>query len=164
VEKKRGRQVFQEVPMIRSALAIWKGSPGAGAGEGSVSTTSGVIHNALYSFGSGTGNEPCTSPSEMLAAAVASCMSLMVAGEMAKAGLKDECVKTESQLTLEEDKGRWDITEIRLNVVASVPEIHAKKFQQVAETAKAKCPIARALKIPIKMTVKEELEKNVVAA
>jgi len=150
--------------MIRSAVAIWKGSPGVGAGEGSVSTSSGVINNALYSFGSGTGNEPCTSPSEMLAAAVASCMSLMVASEMAKAGLKDEYVKTESQLTLEEKEGRWDITEIRLKVVAAVPEVHAKKFQHVAESAKAKCPISRALKIPIKMTVKEELEQNVVAA
>jgi organic hydroperoxide reductase OsmC/OhrA len=53
---------------------------------------------------SGTGSEPCTSPSEMLAAAVASCMSLMVAREMAGAGLKDKYVKTESPLTLE-DKG-----------------------------------------------------------
>ena len=88
--------------MNRSAVAIWKGGPGAG--EGTVSTSSGVINNALYSFGSGTGSEPCTSPSEMLAAAVASCMSLMVAREMAGAGLKDKYVKTESPLTLE-DKG-----------------------------------------------------------
>lgn len=148
--------------MIRNAVAIWRGGPGAG--EGSVSTSSGVINNALYSFGSGTGNEPCTSPSEMLAAAVASCLSLMVAREMAKAGLKDEYVKTESQLTLEEKKNHWEITGIQVNVVASVPEVHAKKFQHVAENAKAKCPISRALKIPIKMTVKEELEKNVAAA
>jgi len=147
--------------MIRTAVAIWKG---AGAGEGSVSTSSGVVNNALYSFGSGTGNEPCTSPSEMLAAAVASCMSLMVAREMAKAGLPDEYVKTESQLTLEERAGHWDITGIELDVVASVPETHAKKFQHIAERAKAKCPISRALKVPIKMTVKEELEKKVAAA
>jgi lipoyl-dependent peroxiredoxin len=150
--------------MIRSAVAIWKGCPGLGAGEGSVSTSSGVINNALYSFGSDTGYEPCTTPSEMLAAAVASCISLMVASEMAKAGLRDEYVKTQSQLTLEEKEGRWDITGIKVNVVASVPEAHATKFQHVAESAKAKCPISRALKIPIKMTVKEELEKNVVAA
>ena len=148
--------------MIRSAIAIWKGGPGAG--EGTVSTSSGVINNALYSFGSGTGNEPCTSPSEMLAAAVASCISLMFAREMALAGLKDEYVKTESQLTLEEKKNHWEITAIQLNVVATVPEVHAKKFQHVAESAKAKCPISRALKVPIKMNVKQELETNVVAA
>jgi lipoyl-dependent peroxiredoxin len=148
--------------MIRSAVAIWKGGPGAG--EGTVSTSSGVISNALYSFGSGTGNEPCTSPSEMLAAAVASCISLMIAREMAQAGLKDEYVKTESQLTLEEKKSHWEITGIQLNVVAIVPEVHAKKFQHVAESAKAKCPISRSLKVPIKMTVKQEPQTNVVAA
>ena len=148
--------------MIRTAVAIWKGGPGAG--EGTVSTSSGVINNALYSFGSGTGNEPCTSPSEMLAAAVASCISLMVASEMARAGLKDEYVKTESELTLKERKDRWEITGVQLNVVARVPEIHAKKFQHVAETAKSKCPISGALRVPIKMTVTQELEPNVVAA
>ena len=98
--------------MNRSAVAIWKGGPGAG--EGTVSTSSGVINNALYSFGSGTGSEPCTSPSEMLAAAVASCMSLMVAREMAGAGLKDKYVKTESPLTLEDKGSHWEITGIHL--------------------------------------------------
>lgn len=147
--------------MVRTAIAIWKGGPGAG--EGTVSTSSGVINNALYSFGSGTGNEPCTSPSEMLAAAVASCISLMVAREMALAGLKDEYVKTESHLTLEEKKSHWEITGIELSVVARVPEVHAKKFQRVAESAKAKCPISRALRVPIKLAVKQELETSVAA-
>jgi lipoyl-dependent peroxiredoxin len=147
--------------MIRSAVAIWKGGPGTG--EGTVSTTSGVVSNALYSFGSGTGNEPCTSPSEMLAAAVASCMSVMVAREMAKAGLKDEQVKTESQLTLEEKENRWEITGIQLNIIADVPEIHVKKFEHAVQNAKDKCPITRALKVPVKMNVKEQLGKVVAA-
>ncbi len=147
--------------MIRNAVAIWKGGPGAG--EGTVSTSSGVIRDVLYSFGSGTGNEPCTSPSEMLAAAVASCISLMVAREMAKAGLKDEYVKTESQLTLEEKEEHWEITGIQLDVTASVPEVHAKKLEHIAQSAKAKCPISRALKIPIKMTLQRELHKSLAA-
>jgi osmotically inducible protein OsmC len=100
----------------------------------------------------------------MLAAAVASCISLMVAREMVKAGLKDESVKTEAQLTLEEKENRWEVTGIQLLIVATVPEVHAKKFQRIAESAKAKCPISRALKIPIKLTVKQELSKNAVAA
>lgn len=49
-------------------------------------------------------------------------------------------------------------------MVATVPEVHAKKFEHIAESAKAKCPISRALRVPIKMTVKQELEKSVVAA
>ncbi|MBZ5719858.1 MAG: OsmC family protein [Acidobacteriia bacterium] len=137
--------------MIRSAVATWKGGPGAG--EGSVSTSSGVISNALYSFGSSTGNEPCTSPTEMLAAAVASCMSLMVTQEMAKAGLKQEYVTTESVLTLEEQKGRWEITGIALNVTAGIHDMDAEKLRRASMSAKHKCPISRALNIPVKMTL-----------
>jgi len=136
--------------MIRSAVAIWKGSPAAG--EGSVSTTSGIMSKALYSFGSSTGNEPCTSPSEMLAAAVASCMSLMLAQEMAKVGIRNERVKTEAELTLEEHKGRWEIRHIDLHVTTSVSELDAEKFHRASKSAKARCPISQALKVPIKLT------------
>ncbi len=111
--------------MIRSAVAVWRGSPLIG--EGQVSTSSGVVSNALYAAGSSTGNEPCTSPSEMLAAAVASCMSLMVVQEMRREGMKPELVKTESVLTLEEKKGQWDVTEIDSNITVSLPGASEKK-------------------------------------
>ncbi|HVO80123.1 MAG TPA: OsmC family peroxiredoxin [Terriglobales bacterium] len=141
--------------MIRSAVAIWKGSPVIG--EGLVSTTSGVISNALYAAaGSSTGGDPCTSPSEMLAAAVASCMSLMVALESAKVGLKPDHVRTESVLTLEEKKGRWEITGIQLRVSAGIQDADEEKFHKAIRSARARCPISRALKVPIKMTTKLE--------
>jgi osmotically inducible protein OsmC len=138
--------------MIRSAVAVWKGSPLIG--EGQVSTSSGVISNALYAAGSSTGNEPCTSPSEMLAAAVASCMSLMVVQEMRREGMKPQLVKTESTLTLEEKKGQWEITEIDSNITVSLPGVSEKKVQHAATIAKGKCPISRALNVPIKIKAK----------
>ena len=136
--------------MIRSAVALWKGSPAAG--EGSVSTTSGIMSKALYSFGSSTGNEPCTSPSEMLAASVASCMSLMLAQELAKVGIRNDVVKTEAELTLEEHKGRWQITGIELQVTATLPELDAEKFHRATKAAKTRCPISHALNVPVKLT------------
>jgi lipoyl-dependent peroxiredoxin len=140
--------------MIRSAVATWRGSPAIG--EGAVTTTSGVMSNALYSFGSATGNEPCTSPSEMLAAAVASCVSLMVAQEMAKAHLKYERVKTEAVLTLQEKSGHWDISGIELHVSTPLQERDNAKFQKVAKVAKGRCPISRALKVPITLSARLE--------
>ena len=140
--------------MIRSAIATWRGSPAIG--EGAVTTTSGVMSNALYSFGSATGNEPCTSPSEMLAAAVGSCVSLMVAQELAKAHLKYEHVKTEAVLTLQEKSGHWDIIGIELHVSAPLPEKESAKFQKAAKAAKSRCPISRALQVPITMSVRLE--------
>jgi len=138
--------------MIRSAVAVWKGSPMIG--EGQVSTSSGVLSNALYAAGSSTGNEPCTSPSEMLAAAVASCMSLMVVQEMHREGMKPQLVKTESALTLEEKKGQWEITGIDSNITVSLPAVSEKKVQHAATIAKGKCPISRALNVPIKVRAK----------
>ena len=143
--------------MIRSAIATWKGSPAIG--EGAVTTTSGVMSNALYSFGSSTGNEPCTSPSEMLAAAVAACVSLMVAQEMAKAHLKYEHVKTEAVLTLQEKTGHWDVCGIELHISTGLPERDADKFQKCAKAAKNRCSISRALNVPIKMVARLEVEQ-----
>jgi osmotically inducible protein OsmC len=140
--------------MIRSAIATWRGSPATG--EGAVTTTSGVMSNALYSLGSNTGNEPCTSPSEMLAASVASCVSLMVAQEMTKAHIKYENVKTEAVLTLQEKTGHWDISGIELHISTHLPEREAAKFQKAAKIAKGRCPISRALNVPIKMIAKLE--------
>jgi len=136
--------------MKRSAVAVWKGGPGAG--EGSVSTPSGVINKVLYSFSSGTGNEPCTSPSEMLAAAVASCTSLMVAQEMVRAGIHEDYVQTECVLTLEEHKNRWEIGGVELNVTSTGPAELTERFLEACKKAKHRCPISSALKVPIKLT------------
>jgi osmotically inducible protein OsmC len=148
--------------MIRNAVAVWKGSPAAG--EGSVTTTSGIMSKALYSFGSSTGNEPCTSPSEMLAAAVASCMSLILAQEMAKLGVRTESVKTEAELTLEEHKGRWQITSIELHASTNLPERDSEKFHKACKTAKTRCPISHALNVPIKLTATLEADTHAVVA
>ena len=148
--------------MIRSAVATWKGS--SAAGEGSVSTTSGVMSKALYSFGSSTGNEPCTSPSEMLAAAVASCMSLIITQELAKLGIRSEHVRTESELVLEEHKGRWQITGIELHASTNLPERDAEKFHHACRAAKTRCPISHSLNVPIKVIAVLEPELHTVSA
>ncbi|PYX88920.1 MAG: hypothetical protein DMG68_06815 [Acidobacteria bacterium] len=136
----------------RSSHVEGKPSPG----EGLVTTTSGILNNALYSFGSSTGNDPCTSPSEMLAASVAACMSLMLVQELSKVHLKHGDVRTESVLKVEEKKGRWEITNIELHITALLAEMDEEKFHQASKMAKSKCPISRALKVPIKITTKLE--------
>lgn len=135
--------------MIRNAYAVWRGGPGAG--EGSVSTSSGVIQNALYSLSSGSGNEPCTSPGEMLAAAHASCISLMFAQELARAGFRPETVKTNARMKVEDVNGEWTITQIHLDVSVKAPDIDPEHFQHIAELARARCPITRALNTKITM-------------
>lgn len=138
--------------MLRSATAVWRGGPGAG--EGSVSTSSGVINNALYSFSSGFGNEPCTNPGEMLAAAQASCICLMFAQEFAREHFPPHGIQTKAELKIEEVDGRWTITHIHLDVAVQAPEVSPEQFKKVAEIAKANCPITRALKAEVTMDAK----------
>ncbi len=134
--------------MIRSATAVWSGGPGAG--EGSVTTSSGVI-NALYSFASGFNEEPCTSPGEMLAAAQASCVSLMFTQELAKAGVRPQHVTTQADLRVDEVDGLWTITSVHLRVSVEAPQLEPDEFKKIAERARARCPITRALKADVTM-------------
>jgi osmotically inducible protein OsmC len=148
--------------MIRSATATWTGSPITG--EGLITTTSGIMNKALYSFGSSTGNDPCTSPSEMLAAAVASCMALMLVNELSKLRVKHGDVKTESTLKAEEKKGHWEITSIELNVITTLPDGDDDKLHRAMKAAKGKCPISRALNVPINVTATLASEHSPVTA
>jgi osmotically inducible protein OsmC len=148
--------------MIRSATATWTGSPITG--EGLITTTSGIMNKALYSFGSSTGNDPCTSPSEMLAAAVASCMALMLVNELSKLRVKHGDVKTESTLKVEEKKGHWEITGIELNVITTLPDGDEDKLHRAIRAAKGKCPISRALNVPITVATTLASEHSSVTA
>jgi len=57
--------------MDRSASAVWKGS--LKEGKGSISTQSGTLKEAQYSFGTRFENGVGTNPEELIAAAHAGC-------------------------------------------------------------------------------------------
>src|SRR3954462_4541056 len=105
--------------MKRSATAIWKGGPRAG--EGTVTTSSGVLNNVLYRVVTSAVEVPCTTPGEMLVASEAACMSLTVANELSLIGATAESIETEADLTLELKGPIKDITAIHLKVTAKVP-------------------------------------------
>jgi len=136
--------------MFREAHAIWKGGPYAG--EGAVSTPSGVLANATYAFGKLTEVPPCTTPCEMLAAAIASCMSTMVALEMAKVGIKPVTVDTHTVLTLDNPGGKWQITGGHLKISARTTDVGGKRFEQAVELARRECPVSSALKLNLTCT------------
>jgi osmotically inducible protein OsmC len=139
--------------MKRSATAIWRGGPRAG--EGTVTTSSGVICNALYRTGTTAQDIPCTTPSEMLVAAEAACVSLTLAKELAEDGITAEAVETKAELVIFADKKIWDISEIRMEVKAHIPRMSKEKFQAAVTRAKQHCMISRALKP--KITIKAEM-------
>jgi osmotically inducible protein OsmC len=139
--------------MFREARAVWKGGPYAG--EGAVTTPTGVLNNTTYVFGSLADTARFTSPSEMLAAAMASCMSTMVAVEMAKVGIKPIVVETYVVLTVDNPQGYYRIQKANLEITARTTDPESAKFDQAVAIAHRECPICSALKL--EMTCKARL-------
>jgi lipoyl-dependent peroxiredoxin len=130
--------------MKRHATATWRGA--YRAGEGTISTISGVFNNAIYTDGSANMGVPCTNPAEILAAAEASCISMMVAKELAKEMIISEHIETTSEIMLAPDHESWHIPRIHVTVKVRIPETDAAKFQAAVNRAKENCPITRSLK------------------
>lgn len=133
--------------MSAEANAVWK--DGLFTGRGTVSSPSRILNKAPYVFGSFAAEVPSSSPCEMLAAAIASCMATMVAVEMAKAGIKPSTVDTHAVLTVENPAGQWRITGAHLDITARTTEAGPRGFEEAVEAARHSCPISNLLKIEL---------------
>jgi len=69
------------------------------------------------------------------------------------AGFTPQELSTRATLTLEQVAGNWTITSIQLDLTGRVPGIDAAKFEEIARTAKANCPVSRVLKAEITLSV-----------
>src|SRR3954462_5867831 len=114
--------------MKRNATATWKGGPRVG--EGTITTASGVFDRAIYTSGTSSIDVPCTNPAEILAAAEAACVSMMVAKELAKEGITPESIETSSEIVLAPDGDSWNIPRIHLTVKAHIAEVDSAKFEE----------------------------------
>jgi osmotically inducible protein OsmC len=128
--------------MASKASAVWTGS--LKEGKGTISTATGVLNNANYSFatrfeGAATG----TTPEEMIAAAHASCFSMALGAQLGGAGLTPAKIETEAAVTLAKVDGGFAITRIALTTTASVPGATKEVFDKAAADAKAGCPISK---------------------
>jgi osmotically inducible protein OsmC len=129
--------------MDRTASAVWNGD--LKAGKGTISTHSGVLKDAQYSFKTRFEDGIGTNPEELIAAAHAGCFSMAFANELAKAGHVATSVATTATVTLEMLPTGPTVTKIHLSNRSTVPGIDKAKFDEVAAGAKANCPISRLL-------------------
>jgi osmotically inducible protein OsmC len=72
--------------MKRKASAVWRGA--LKDGKGTISTDSGVLKDAQYSFSTRFENGLGTNPEELIAAAHAGCFSMALSGQLGSANLK----------------------------------------------------------------------------
>jgi osmotically inducible protein OsmC len=140
--------------MKRKASAEWNGS--LKEGKGVISTESGLLSNAQYSFGTRFENGKGTNPEELIAAAHAGCFSMALSAQLTTAGTPPARVATTATVTLDKTDAGFTVTNVHLEVTASVPGATEAAFQEAAGNAKKGCPISRLLNTEITMTARLE--------
>ena len=133
--------------MKRTASAVWSGD--LKQGKGALSTQSGVLKDTPYSFTTRFESGIGTNPEELIAAAHAGCFTMALSAFLGGAGFTPQKLSTEATLSMEQMEGNWTITAIQLALTAQVPGITKEKFEEVAATAKANCPVSRVLNTKI---------------
>lgn len=130
--------------MERSASAVWHGS--LKEGKGTISTQSGTLKDTQYSFGARFAEGVGTNPEELIAAAHAGCFSMALSAQLTEAGLVADSIETTALLTLDMHGEGPTITKIHLTTKAKIPGVDKAKFDELANKAKAGCPVSKVLK------------------
>ena len=130
--------------MQRKASAIWRGT--VKEGKGSISTESGVLKDAQYSFSTRFEDGKGTNPEELIAAAHAGCYSMALSNLLTIAKLAPESIDTTAEVTLERLEAGPTVTKIHLTTRAKVLGASKEAFTTAANDAKNNCPISRLLK------------------
>jgi lipoyl-dependent peroxiredoxin len=129
--------------MKRHANAVWSGD--LRTGKGSITAQSGALSNNPYSFNSRFEDESgksATNPEELIAAAHAGCFAMQLSHFLAENGTPAAKIDATAHVELVPGTG---ITGSAITLIGTVPGITADKFQELANKAKAECPVSKAL-------------------
>jgi lipoyl-dependent peroxiredoxin len=137
--------------ITRTASARYEGL--GKEGRGRVSTQSGVLADQAYGFTTRFENEPGTNPEELIAAAHAACFTMALSFALAKEGLTVGTLETEARVKLDKEGDGFRISRSDLALKAGVAGIDEARFREVAEGAKANCPVSKLLNAEISLDI-----------
>jgi len=133
----------------RSANAEWQGT--GKEGKGTLTSQSGVLSSTPYGFTTRFGDVKGTNPEELIAAAHAGCFTMALAFALTNAGFTPDQLNSSAAVTLEQDGAGFKVTRSDIKLQAKVPGITQEKFQELANGAKAGCPISKLLNAEISL-------------
>ncbi|MEU3461266.1 OsmC family peroxiredoxin [Streptomyces sp. NPDC006733] len=136
--------------MLAIGTSQWRGA--FQDGEGTISTATDTLPSAVYTFASRFEGAPGAIPEELLAAGHAGCFNHALANISGQHNLQVESARTSVELTMGTDDHGPAITKIHVTTDATIPGATEEKFQHIAEGARARCSISKALSVPITMT------------
>lgn len=132
--------------MKRKAQAHWQGT--GKDGKGHLTTQSGVLNKAQYSFSSRFEQGIGTNPEELIAAAHSGCFTMKLAFILQAANYTPKDLITDCQITLEDGK----ITSSHLSLNATVDGVSDEEFGKMVKDAEENCPISKSLNTNISVS------------
>jgi len=130
----------------RKASAHWKGT--GKDGSGTVSTQSTVLDQTAYSYKTRFEDGVGTNPEELIGAAHAGCFTMQLSFLLSEKGYEPADLHTDAKVIFEDGS----ITSVQLDLKGSVAGISESEFSEIAEKAKAICPISKLLDTTIELT------------
>ena len=124
----------------RTASAEWNGT--LKEGKGVMNLPDGQFEGP-YTFVSRFESGEGTNPEELVGGAISGCFSMFLSALISKENITPTSIKTTASVTLETTDDGPAITSIHLETSADVPGISNEKLQELAQTAKEKCPISK---------------------
>jgi lipoyl-dependent peroxiredoxin len=123
-------------------------------GKGTITTDSGTLKDTQYSFKTRFENGVGTNPEELIAAAHSGCFAMAFSAELGKAGLTPESISATATVTLDKVGDGFSVTQSHLDVTVKVPGADKNKVLEIANAAKAGCPISKLLNAKVTMDAK----------
>lgn len=133
----------------KTASAIWQGD--LKKGKGQLSTESGALKANPYGFNTRFEGQPGTNPEELIGAAHAGCFSMALSMILGEAGLTADRIDTIAEVTLDKQPDGFAITAVHLILKAKVPGASEQQFLELANKAKAGCPVSKVLNAKISL-------------
>ncbi|HTH98307.1 MAG TPA: OsmC family protein [Stellaceae bacterium] len=133
----------------RHGSAAWQG--GIKDGKGSISTESGALDKYPYGFASRFEGQKGSNPEELIGAAHAACFTMALSLVLGEAKLTATQMDTTAEVSLDKVDDGYAITAVHLTLRATVPGADDATFKDLANKAKAGCPVSKLLKTEISL-------------
>jgi osmotically inducible protein OsmC len=131
------------VRVSRHAEASWQGTVPDGGGR--IALGSGAFEGAFTLRNRVEDEARGTNPEELIAAAEAGCFTMSLANLLEEAGSPPADLQTTARVRLEQKEEGFRITRVAISTVGDVPGFDADRFVELAQQAKATCPVSLAL-------------------
>lgn len=126
--------------MISKSTATWNGTLKGGSGSMKVGPGH---YEGPFTFASRFEDDSKgTNPEQLIGAAHAGCYSMFLSALISGEGMTPDSINTTATVHLGDGPA---INKIELDCEASVPGLSAEQFAELAEKAKAGCPVSKAL-------------------